>query len=387
MTESAAITEELNLRFYNLIFSLERAQDIAGVEVEGKVKAEQSEQFNARRQLLRVEKIAQRDKELNERSKENFIDGVRKQVHDAVEQRMEETFADIEHVFRNIVGIDQGLAEVLDMLVIKAASVARLEPLVEAVPWLHTDILRMVNTPKYRKTDRLGKAITVESLRMAMSFLGLENMKLLIPSMALKRWTPQITDPYPSVKTRLWEHALGTALSCQKIAQVSKADPIQAYILGMFHEVGKLAIVRSYFKTFEEVHKEALIESHKEKRRDEHEALNKIEPSADFAIVMMQKHSANLSAKLIEHMGMKRVFIVPALEEYAQGMPIKQMCPMARVLMQGNAYSLYRLLKANKLLNMDEAKVYLRQFYMPQGALALLKTTDLRRLNLSFEEE
>ena len=63
------------------------------------------------------------------------------------------------------------------------------------------------------------------------------------------------------------------------------------------------------------------------------------------------------------------------------------MSPIGKVLVQGDAYNKYRMLKQYKLIQMDEAKEYLRQFKYPNGALATLKATDLRRLSLSFDEE
>jgi len=54
------------------------------------------------------------------------------------------------------------------------------------------------------------------------------------------------------------------------------------------------------------------------------------------------------------------------------------------VLRQARGYSRYRLLKMYNLIDMQEAKDFVRTLQLPQGALTLLKTTDIRSLNLQL---
>lgn len=385
--QSQAIDEIVNNRFYNLIVGLSHAQEAAGVDVDGKVKAEHSEQFNARRALLRVEKLAKRDMELNKRSEQNFIDGIQTRVNDVVCERLIERLRDIDDLYFKLLNLHDSLPSLLDTLSVKAASIARLEPLVAEIGWLATDLLKLVNTPKYRKTDRLGKVVVVENLRMALSFLGIENLKMLIPAKVMRRAIPQITDPYPAFKTKIWEHTLGSALACQRIAMLSKVNPSNAFTLGMFHEFGKLIVAKLYFRIFEEVHREALEEAHNEVKREEYAALQKIGPTSDYLLGLMWEHSTQISARIIQHMQMKRVFIHGAMDEYAKKVPIKEMTPLARVLLQGQAYSKFTMLKRYKLINTEEAKGLLTTARISPAMMQALKGSDLTRLNLSMDED
>lgn len=387
MSEKQNIRTEIDNRYYHLLMGLQTGQQAAGIEVEGKVKAEQSEQFNARRKLLEVERIAVRDKELNARSKQNYLDDISSIVHDEVCHRMQQRIDNIEDLSTNILGIDDGLGVVYDSLAIKAASIAKTEPLIADVPWLAKELMDIANSPKYRKTDRLGKVVKFENLRMALSFFGIENLKLLIPSLTVQRWIPKVTDPYPAFKQKVWEQVVATALSCQKIAEFSKVDPFHAYLLGAYHELGKLAISKMFFKFFDKVQQEAIMEAHKEQKRDEHAALLEVKIDPDVWLAVMWNQSYDISAKALLHMNMKRVYIAPAMQELADKVPLTEMSPMARVLDQGRCYAKYRVLKSYKLINIDEAKDYLRTCRMPKGAVAALQKVDLRQISLSFAEE
>ena len=210
---------------------------------------------------------------------------------------------------------------------------------------------------------------------------------MVVPSLAYRRWIPQITDPYPEIKSRLWEMAIGNAMSCKRIAEVSELDDGHAFTLGLFHGIGMIVVTRLYFRLFDQLQREALIEAHNEKKREEHAALTKIVPSGEYLIGLLDTFALQVSADMIAKMGMKRVFIANAMKEVADDLPITHLSPMGKVLLQGLAYNRYRMLKTYRLINMEEAKAYLRQFQMPPGALSVLKTTDLRHLNLKMEDD
>jgi HD superfamily phosphohydrolase YqeK len=386
MSELKALKTDIDKRFSLLGMSLSEALKTHGVEPEGQVAFEQTEQGDARRQLLRVEKQAIRDKELNQKSRQSYVNSIRDMVHDAVEEAIQEQLKDKENIFLKVLGFDMRLPELLDLLAVRASSISKIEPAAANIPWLYDDLLKMVNMPKYRRTDARGKVVTVESLKVALSFLGIDNLKMVVPSMAFRRWIPQITDPYPDIKNRIWEASVGTAMSCKKIASVSKVDENSAFTVGLLHDIGKIVVTRLYFRLFEQIQREALIEAHNDKKREEHGALLDIQPSADFLIGLYDKHAYPLSAQMMKMMGFKRLFIAPAMEEFASNQAVTYMSPIGKVLAQGIAYNRYRTLKKHRMISVDEAKEYLRQFYFPQGALSVLKSTDLRHLDINMDD-
>lgn len=382
MKEKQDIRIEIDYRFYHLIMRLDKGMEAAGIEVEGKVKAEASEQFNARRKLLQVEEKVQKAKEDEIRADKDFVQSISRKLHEEVMSRIEEEIEDIERLNLKMLQLTPEITEILDTLSTRAVSMTRLEPLISDVDWLSGEILSLVNNSKQRKRDRLGKAIRVDSLRMALSFLGIENLKLIVPYMLFKNMLPKHMEKYPFFKNKIWEHAMASALSCKEIARISDVDEYQAYLLGMMHEVGKLAIAKMYFRHFEEAHQDALVSAHEEMRRDDHMALLKIEASTDYWFTAMWRYSVPLSGRILEHMDFKRLMIAEPMTEYAAKLEFKNLSPLARVLSQGDGYAKYRVLKNYKLINIEYAKEYLKTFRMPKGSLAELKTKDLEKLPL-----
>jgi len=386
MSEHLILKKEINARFNHLTVSLRLAQKAMGMEPES-IAFELTEQSDARRTLLRVEKQAIRDKELNQRSHQSFVNSIREMLHNEIITRLKERFKDPQALFHDVLGFDDRLPELLDLLSTKACSISKIESSAANMPWLYDELIKLINTPKYRRYDAKGKVVVVESLKVALSFLGIGNLKMIIPSIALRRCLPQITDPFPEIKNKIQEAAIGTAMSCKRIAQVSDVDEFTTFTLGMFHDLGKIVVIRLFFKTFDEVQREALIEAQDGRKRDEHLALGEIEPSDQFITNIIDQYSYPLNAKFFEIMGFKRLFVTDAMNEFSQNKAVIHMSPYAKVLAQAVAYNRYRTLKSNKMISMDEAKEYLRQFHFPKGALSVLKNTDLRELDLETDDD
>lgn len=386
MSQKQTIEALVKQRFEELFIDVKAAQANLLNKDKPTLNVIEIEQSKTSRSLLRVEKQAIREKDLNQKSDLSFQNTIAEQVDTEVEKRLVESLADVDHLYSKVMGIDKALPELLDLVCVKAATISKVEPLASELPWLFNDLMKFVNQPKYRRTDNKGKVVLVESMRVGLNFFGLENLIVIVTSLAFKRSLPQITDPYPQIKLRIWEEALATAISCKQIANLVGINPHHAFCLGMLQTMGKVVISKLYFRLFDSVLRQALMETQQAQKHDEHAALNKINPSGQFLNQLIDQHALKVSAALIEKMSMKRVFIANAMNEIITP-NCSELSPLGVVLKQGKAYAQYRMLKGHKLIDLEQSKNFIRTLNMPKGSLQILKTTDMRALDLSFEEE
>ena len=160
-----------------------------------------------------------------------------------------------------------------------------------------------------------------------------------------------------------------------------------AFCLGMLQTMGKVVVSKLYFKLFENVLREALIETQNAQKNEEHSALTRVTPSGEFLNQLIDQYALNVSVKLIDKMAMKRVFIANAMSEIANNIPLTDLSPLALVLKQGKAYAQYRILKRHKLIDLQQSKDFIRTLNMPKGSLELLKKVDVRTLDLSINND
>jgi hypothetical protein len=382
MSTLTNVEDQVKQRFEALFLDIKTAQENALNEGKPLLSVIEIEQSKTARSLLRVEKQAIREKDLNSKFDLSFLSAIATQVDAEVEKRLQENLTDTDYLYTKIMGIDRVLPDVLDLVGLKVATISKIELLANELPWLFNTLVKFVNQSKYRRIDNKGKVVLVETMRMGLSFFGIENLIVVLTSLAFKRSLPQITDPYPQIKLRIWEEAMATAISCKQIASLVGVNQNHAFCLGMLQTMGKVVVSKLYFRLFETVLREALVETHNSQKHEEHSALTRITPSGPFLNHLVDKYAQDISAQLIDKMAMKRVFIANAMFEVAKNEPITDMSPLALVLKQGKAYAQYRMLKKYKLIDLKQSKEFIRTLDMPKGSLELLKATDLSSLDL-----
>ena len=385
--EQTTTPPTLDERFDNLLISPLRVATMLGRRSPGEVSYEESEQNFARRRLLQVEKVAIKNKRLAAQAEASFVDYISYELHELILQDMQEQISDCAALFSSTLNFNHQVPVMLDILSTRAASVSRLEPCVASMPWLYDELMHIVNSPRFRKKDARGRVIVVESLRTALSFIGIENLRILLPSLLLKRAMPQITDPFPAIKVKLTQYATGTGITARLLASQYQCQPFAAYIAGMLANLGRCCVTKAYFKTFDYMHRHKLEEAQRLGQRDVHSALLKITPSANYLIAMQHEFSDALSANLFAHMDFQRLPVTPALQ--ALNTPSASLAgpyqPLSRLLQAARCYTQIKMLHQARAAEAAEIKPRLRaQRFLP-GALELLKSADIFTLPLTVE--
>ena len=376
----------LDDRFENLLISPERVMHMLGRKRAGEVTFDQSEQGDARRKLLNVERIAIENKRLQEKTEASYIEMVNHQLHELLLEEMTAYLSQTNDVYSQLLNLPDNMGALLDALSVRAASISKLEPIAATMPWLYDELIALVNTPRFRRKDSRGRIIVVETLRTALSFLGIENLRLIIPWVVIKRAIPQITDPYPLIKQKLMPYSMGVALTAKHIGELAGLHKSEAYTLGMLSNLGRCAVTRLYFKLFDKVQLQLLQECQKEKEQKRHEALLKITPSANHLIALQQEFADKVSADVIEHMQFTRLRLNEPIQTCAMNAPAAPNS-LGKVLNQARIYTQIRMLHQLKLVELHEVKPLIAEQKYPAGALEKLKSIDIFTLPLTKHEE
>jgi len=199
MTDQLTIQQIIKQRFQAFFLDIKAAQSSLQQTTQPTLTVVELEQSKTARSLLRVEKQAIVEKNLNTKQAQHYLNENLERLNKAVEARLVEELKDTENLYRKVIGIDEALPELLDFINVKAATISKIELLATQVPWFYQDITKLVNQPKYRRIDSKGRVILVDNLRVALSMFGIENLNPVVVSLALRRWLPQITDPYPKL--------------------------------------------------------------------------------------------------------------------------------------------------------------------------------------------
>jgi HD-like signal output (HDOD) protein len=134
-------------------------------------------------------------------------------------------------------------------------SFSQLAELIEKDTVLAGNVLRLVNSALYSFHG------TVNSVRHAVSILGLNKLRNVAMSMSIARMWTQVKTPPGWSSARFNLHSVATAVLCDLLSQqVEVPYPEGGFVAGLLHDIGKLLIAISlpdeYAKILEMMHAE-----------------------------------------------------------------------------------------------------------------------------------
>ncbi len=375
-------TNDTTSTLYQQAISLAISKDFAEKR-HGKVDLvdfQGSEQENRRRELLSVEIKAQQEKIVAAHGEEHFRKQVMATFFAQVNKQVNEKFDNKAYLYNNVLSIEDAAPTILELLYLRATSINKIKPLATSLPWLATDLVSLVNKPQYRKRAD----VQVNDAKLALSYIGLDNLKLVMPTFILKHWLPSSTAPFTLMKRKLWNDSLSVALASSALAELAGANKYLAFTTGMLSNIGQLAITRCFLNTYNSMYKQELREAFTAKDKRLHDILSKIENPPELLLEQLILRSSKLSADLIELMNFDRLPITEAIFDLAYAENIEKMCSTAQIVTKAKIFVNYRSLAKENLINDDEKIILFESAKLTKAEVSLLNKSDINHIKLKF---
>ena len=365
-------------RAIRLTISKEFAEHTCGAD--SVIDKQHSEQENRRRELLAVEEEAKQNRIIEAHGMNHFKNQVMNQFFNKVMADVNLAFDNKENLYANVLNIEDAAPAIMEILSLRAASIKRISPLVNSLPWLSDELVKLVNKPQYRKRAD----VQVSDPTLALTYIGLENLKLVMPTFMLKHWLPHSTAPYSLMKRKMWNDALAIGMSAQVLAKSTGLDGFTAFSAGIFSNIGMLAVTRSFLQTYNESYQQELKTAYDNKDKKLHDVLLSFEMSPELLHQQLCERNTMVAADLVELMRFDRLAITEAIFDLAYSSSIEEMCDIAKLVLKAKAYIAFRSLAKDKLISSEEAKVLLSVARVTPKDISLLKKTDIDHIKLNF---
>lgn len=377
--------ERLERRFINYLISFPFARSEHENEDNNDDKPNDAERIK-RQRMLEVERLRHQERERKKKSLQRYSDKVSFELHETIYKRILDAIKDADDVRARTIPMPEALPDLIDIVNTKAASMSRIESMSAGMTWLHQGVLRVVNNPPF-STRRKDSEIKVENYRLAMGYIGSENLRTLVPAFALQNWLPYSTKPFSLFRRKIWEHSSATANAAFKIAEEEGLKlPSMAYTLGMFHELGKIALMKLYLRIFDEVQREQVIATVNDTSAEKHNVIRKLTPDEQFLRDLMLEQDRRVTAIVVAGWNLKRLPLSQHLLSFVEAQSYDELTDYAKVLTQANAYSEYRMLKEIGMAEKDEAQHLFKRYNFTQEQLGYLRNEPLKSMKLNVPE-
>ncbi len=337
--------------------------------------------FETSRELLDIEANALEQKQKQKATASEFKDYINEYFHDALFEYLDERTENVDYLLTEILTIDPVIPKLFDACAAKASSASTFEKLITELPFLTRDVLNLVNNPPFREPN--SKKAHVDNVGLAVRYVGVDNMKFALLTYIAKNWLPHSTEPYTDFKTRYWQYALATANCARELSKHYKVSEHVAFMFGMLQGIGMSLTLRMYLRAFDTVRVQQMKKVVKAGRKDIEKVLDSLTIDDNFVSDALNKYALKVTQVIFDNVELKYAVVAPAAQELANDTPFAEAMPLTQLTQQAKAFVQYKMLQKSRLIELDEAKLFLTNASINNKVIALLNQVNLKKLNLT----
>ncbi|GAA0780870.1 MULTISPECIES: HDOD domain-containing protein [Pseudomonadati] len=169
-------------------------------------------------------------------------DGIANNLERQVMAQIETALSSPKEIADNVLKLPSKIMELDNKLADEDIDIKDVLKLIEQDPLLSIEILKLCNSPAFRRSDK-----AVSNLQQALVQLGREQLRRLV-TVCLTR---EMIDVKPIYFRRfgaeIWRHSMQVAFLSGELAE---QDSDSAFLLGLLHDVGKIAIFKMLIDAF-----------------------------------------------------------------------------------------------------------------------------------------
>ncbi|WP_374758448.1 HDOD domain-containing protein [Shewanella sp. MBTL60-007] len=172
------------------------------------------------------------------------LSGTANELEKSVFRRVEAALASPKAIAERVLKLPTQVAALEQQLADENTDTKTLLALIERDPVLSVEVLKLCNSPLFRRSDK-----EVTSLQVALVQLGREQMKRFVTTAMMRKVIDIQPIYFRRFGSQIWRHSMQVAYLSSELTQ---DDPDTAFLLGLLHDVGKIAIFKLLLEAFKQ---------------------------------------------------------------------------------------------------------------------------------------
>tara|TARA_B100000700_G_scaffold57935_1_gene62913 strand:+ start:33069 stop:34214 length:1146 start_codon:yes stop_codon:yes gene_type:complete len=371
-----SLVEDVHTRFYNFLinYQLARYGDDEGKEINDNFSV-----YNTDKKLL-VEKISHRERKRKEEKKQNYINQVAEELFSKVEKEIIKKLDKPKELIQEISPIPEVVVSLIEDSNVKASSINKINNLLTNYSIIHRDLVSLMNNGAFQKKMGIQTNKKINNYKLAVSYMGLDNAKNVIPTLIAKKYFLFENSYFPLTPKKLWLHNILTANVAKILAEDNnEKHPEFFYLSGLFHDIGLMFL----FRLYDDIHYSTWVNEVKESREnqeyDKNRALGEIQPSKIHLRNLFLKYGEKVTKIIFESLNFNRIPLPEVYESWAED-SFKEQTNYAKILTKANAYSEFLLLYKNKLISLEDGKKFLQSNHFTNQEISKIQKVNINYL-------
>ncbi|QIR13626.1 HDOD domain-containing protein [Shewanella aestuarii] len=331
---------------------------------------------------LEIERLAIQARLEKQAKAQAVFEAVSKQLIDTVSNDIEHQLASPDLLLKST-GLQENHILLLDLLLDKDPDISRIRPIISNISWLKHDLVTLINSPASRHRRPKSSDVQVTDIKLVLNYIGLENLRLLIPYFCLRNWLPSGHTNLVWTSRKLWRYSMITAIAAQALAVLHNRPLGVSYTCALLYQMGTSFILGSSAKIYEKHWGNWLRESSHSRDKEVYDAVMATEFPAEQVLKHVISSGHNLNWQLLSHLGFDDSSITQVLKELDHDYHYNELSIDASIVAKASCFAKILLLEEHQLLEPQERRVMLDYYEFSQQEIIRLKAQNYRKLDLA----
>lgn len=330
---------------------------------------------------LEIEREAIRARLDKQNQAQALYEAVSSQLINSVNRTIEHQLSSVELVLEHS-RLDEKQILLLEMLYSKQIDLAKIRPLVIGLPWLQRDLLNMINSPTFRHRRPKSSDVQVTEIKLALNYIGIENLQALIPYFCLRHLMPSGQPQLLWVTRKLWRYSIISAIAAQTLVELHGRDRAFFYSCSLMSQLGNTCVISNCAKMFDTTWGTWLREASASRDKELYDAVMTTEFPATDVYQQALSHSDSLNWQLLELLDFEQSRLTTTFKAIDTCMRYADLDEDAKLLERANCFARVYLLNEAGNISAAERRTMYDYYELSEQELIRLNGQDYRKLAL-----
>lgn len=330
---------------------------------------------------LDVEREAILSRLLKQIQAREVFEAVSKQLHETVNNAIEHQLASPELVLAKS-DINESQILLLELLLAKNLDATRLRPLISNLSWLCRDLINMVNSPSFRARRPQGSEVRVTDIKLVMNYIGIENLRTIIPYFCLRNWLPSGNAKLLWTTRKLWRYSIVSGIAANALAQLHNTDSALVYSSALLNQLGTSVVLSLSARLFDQTWGSWIREASSSRDKEVYDAVIATEFPAKAVFEQVLSHGLKLNWQLLELLKFENSPLTQLLKELDQTLSYRDLSFQAAIVARANCYAKVLLLEEMRQIDPQEKRLMFDYYELSEQEVLRLKAQNYRKLDL-----
>lgn len=309
------------------------------------------------------------------------FEAVSKQLTATVNNAIEHQLASPELVLVQA-DINESQILLLELLLAKNLDAPRLRPLIGNLSWLCRDLTNMVNSPAFRAHRPQGADVHVTDLKLVMSYIGIENLRTIIPYFCLRNWLPSGNAKLLWTTRKLWRYSIISGIAANALAKLHNTDSALVYSSALLNQLGTSVVLSLSARLFDKTWGTWIREASSSRDKEVYDAVIATEFPAKVVFEQVLNHGLKLNWQLLTLLEFEHSPLTLLLKELDQTLSYRELSPQAAIVARANCYAKVVLLEEMRHIEPQEKRLMFDYYELTEQEVLRLKAQNYRKLDL-----